>query len=326
MRPALRPLPRRACSSLAGAAADSELGTAEAATAAGKVAQEAGAGKSSVTQTYFTMFKSFIGLGVLALPRAFQQAGYIGGAGAAASMCCAWLRLCSRSSAAARPRVPTVGMAVVALVSFHCMMSLLQCRSLLLRAGTHGAQGAQVTFSDVGQAALGSAGAWAVDVSLVVSQVRGVPAAPHCARARSSRHRLTPAAAGALQIGFSTAYLIFIGHNVQVVVAEVTTLHTSSLPYILACVLVLVPLSWLRSLRRLAWSALLADVAVLVGLLTVYAYATAGLASHHVPVRVSATRAPPRPALARPHRRRARGAGGDAGHVPPLFRHRRVHF
>jgi len=57
--------------------------------------------KATVTQTYFTLAKSFVGIGILALPHAFMQAGYV----------CA-----------------TIGIIVVGYVTYITMLMLVQCR------------------------------------------------------------------------------------------------------------------------------------------------------------------------------------------------------
>ena len=59
--------------------------------------------KAGTVATYFTLFKSFCGLGVLALPSAFRLAGYVGG---------------------------TLGIIVIAGISYHCMSLLLDCSHL----------------------------------------------------------------------------------------------------------------------------------------------------------------------------------------------------
>ena len=188
-------------------------------------AEAEAAHKATVTQTYFTLFKSFVGLGVLALPRAMANGGAVAG---------------------------PVLLTAVAVVSYFAMRLLLWCRTKVPGAEA----GAHVSFSDVGRAAIGTAGGVMVDAALIVSQM-----------------------------GFATAYLIFIGHTVTALVQDMSGASTSMIPYVAACALLLVPLSWLPSLRRLAWAALLADVAIVVGLITVYTYAFGSMAHHGVHVR-----------------------------------------
>eukprot|EP00736_Rhodelphis_marinus_P012315 Rmarinus@m.3485 len=84
--------------------------------------------------TFITLVKSFVGVGVLFLPRGF----YNGGVAFSAAVLC-----------------------VVALVSYYCMMCLIRC-SLKIRGGT---------FGDIGFRAVGSSGQAAVNIALVFSQM-----------------------------------------------------------------------------------------------------------------------------------------------------------
>ena len=204
-----------------------------------QIDQSAAVDKTSVSQTYFTFFKSFIGIGILALPHGFYLAGYIGG---------------------------PAGMIFVAGVSYYCMLMLLDCRELVVaqvRAGTVNSNflpaeirnsasaksdladiardgNLVITYSDIGRAAMGSTGAKLVDFAIVSSQM-----------------------------GFSTAYIIFIGSNVQSALASCSG---SALWSIVASALVC-PLVWLRSLRKLAMGAIFADVAILFGLIVILGFA-----------------------------------------------------
>jgi proton-coupled amino acid transporter len=197
--------------------------------------------KTSVAQTYFTFFKSFIGIGILALPHGFYLAGYVGG---------------------------PAGMVFVSLVSYYCMLMLLDCRDLVVaqvRAGTvnpnflpaeiredEAAKGdlasfardgqLVITYSDIGRAAMGSLGAKLVDFAIVSSQM-----------------------------GFSTAYLIFIGSNVQSALASCS----GSAIWALVAAALVCPLVWLRSLRKLAFGAIFADAAILFGLVVILGFAFA---------------------------------------------------
>ena len=108
-------------------------------------AGEAGRGgerKMSLSVTYLTFFKSFVGLGVLALPGAFLEAGYLAG---------------------------TVGLVAVGGISYYCMKTLVLCKDRAIATGvapTH----RPVTFGDLGMYAFGWRGRLLVDVSLVISQ------------------------------------------------------------------------------------------------------------------------------------------------------------
>lgn len=209
-----------------------------------------GTHKNGTVATYFTLFKSFCGLGVLALPSAFRLAGYVGG---------------------------TLGIIVIAATSYHCMNLLLQCAVLAqtkinsggfsankgiegadgkyednLRTGKStqtgsGEYGASVessttmvmSFGAIGEIAIGKIGSSLVDVCLVLSQV-----------------------------GFATAYLIFIGSNVFSVLNHIGEPST----YIFIAAVAVVPLVWLKDLKHLAFTSLLADAAILFGIITIFAY------------------------------------------------------
>ena len=71
------------------------------------------------------------------------------------------------------------------------------------------------------------------------------------------------------QMGFATAYLIFIGSNVEAALG--TCIGNSSWATI-AAVLVC-PLVWLRSLKKLSFGAILADVAIVFGLIVIFIFA-----------------------------------------------------
>ena len=62
---------------------------------------------TTVTQTYFTFFKSFVGIGILALPHGFALSGYVGG--------------------------PSV-LIIVAAISYYCMALIVECRGDCRRA------------------------------------------------------------------------------------------------------------------------------------------------------------------------------------------------
>ena len=189
--------------------------------------------KLSISQTYLTFFKSFVGLGVLALPSAFLQAGYILG---------------------------TVGLCGVAVISYYCMKLLLLCKDRALAEGLAPAH-VPVSFGDIGMYAFGTVGRLMVDVSLVISQC-----------------------------GFATAYLIFIGRNLHDAVlagaappanSTIAQIKTAVLGsndpisvtgYIMITAAVLVPLVWLKSLKKLAFTSLIADVIIVFGLVVIFIY------------------------------------------------------
>jgi hypothetical protein len=120
----------------------------------GHTAYRGGSGKprvpprqgATLTQTYITFFKSFIGIAILGLPHAFSLAGYI---------------------------LAPLGFFVVAYLSFYCMRLLLACKVQLLKSGeplglTDPAQG--IGYHDVARAALGGRGQTLAEFCLVTSQ------------------------------------------------------------------------------------------------------------------------------------------------------------
>ena len=207
--------------------------------------------KATLAQTYFTFFKSYIGIGVLALPHGFLLAGSVLGC---------------------------IMISVASLTSYHCINLLLDARDTVekqIQQGTvntnvlpdaiqrsddddsgnfdgavDGLAGTSeieveaeeriISYSDIGRAAYGSAGAKVVDFAIVTAQM-----------------------------GFSTAYLIFIGSNVE---AALGTCIGSSSWAVIAAVLV-TPLVWLRSLKKLSFGAILADVAIVFGLIVILIFA-----------------------------------------------------
>ena len=70
-------------------------------------------------------------------------------------------------------------------------------------------------------------------------------------------------------MGFATAYLIFIGSNVE---AALGTCIGSSSWATIAAVLVC-PLVWMRSLKKLSFGAILADIAIVFGLIVIFVFA-----------------------------------------------------
>ncbi|KAF4034925.1 Transmembrane amino acid transporter protein [Phytophthora infestans] len=95
---------------------------------------------ASVKQTIFTIFKSFIGSGILFLPKGFQNGGML---------------------------FSIVGLCVSAALSTFCMLRLVECSTVLLHTHNH----LNVSYGIVGEQAFGTFGRRAVNVSLVLSQI-----------------------------------------------------------------------------------------------------------------------------------------------------------
>ncbi|ETK82679.1 hypothetical protein F442_12187 [Phytophthora nicotianae P10297] len=95
---------------------------------------------ATVKQTVFTIFKSFIGSGILFLPKGFQNGGML---------------------------FSIVGLCVSAALSTFCMLRLVECSTVLLHAHNHH----NVSYGIVGEIAFGAMGRRAVNLSLVLSQI-----------------------------------------------------------------------------------------------------------------------------------------------------------
>lgn len=62
--------------------------------------------KATVSQTYFTLLKSFVGIGILAMPHAYMQAGYIGA---------------------------SIGVILIGWITYVCMIMLVECKQTVER-------------------------------------------------------------------------------------------------------------------------------------------------------------------------------------------------
>lgn len=102
-----------------------------------KDAQLSGA---SVRKTVFTILKSFIGSGILFLPKAFQNGGML---------------------------FSIIGLSISALLSTFCMLRLTTCSNAVMSAYGF----SNVSYGMLGEKAFGRAGRLAVNVSLVLSQI-----------------------------------------------------------------------------------------------------------------------------------------------------------
>lgn len=144
------------------------------------------------------------GAGMLGLPYAFKRSGTVEGA---------------------------VFLVMIAFLSWHAIMTLLQTRRFLVESRHERA----ATYGDVAEAAYGQLGRTTVNLLLVLSQT-----------------------------GFCVAYLVFIGQNL----ASVSSWPTSA--YIMALIPALISLSLVKSLTKLAPFSLVADVLNLFGLLVIF--------------------------------------------------------
>ena len=223
---------------------------------------------ATVPETYFTFFKSFIGIGVLALPYGYLLAGSVLGLclilfASFTSWYCITLLLEARDTVERQIHSGTVNQNVLPDgVSQAVPPSSLkeeghttagndefpekQNDDTFSSSSSSTAPSSlplyttEVSYSDIGRAAYGSKGAKIVDFAIVTAQM-----------------------------GFATAYLIFIGSNVEAALG--TCIGNSSWATI-AAVLVC-PLVWLRSLKKLSFGAILADVAIVFGLIVIFIFA-----------------------------------------------------
>jgi proton-coupled amino acid transporter len=216
------------------------------------------ADKANVCQTYFTFFKSFIGIGVLALPHGFKTAGSVFGVlmilmASTASWYCIGLLMETADiveqqilegtvnpnllpdgvdQASAPPSATSLP--ITPITPSEDIGNKQETTTSKLKVGN------DITYSDIGRAAYGSIGAKIVDFSIVVAQM-----------------------------GFSTAYLIFIGSNVEAALSTcVGPSSWATITAVLVC-----PLVWLKSLKKLSFGAILADFAIVFGLVTILTYA-----------------------------------------------------
>ncbi|TYZ65282.1 hypothetical protein PybrP1_013189 [[Pythium] brassicae (nom. inval.)] len=130
-----------------GHAAYKSFSEADAAAADDATVAAVSRGGASVRKTVFTVLKSFVGSGVLFLPKAFQNGGML---------------------------FSLVGLSVSAALSTLCMLRLTACSNAVRRGSPNNhsiSSGGGVSYGRVGERAFGAAGRVAVNVSLVLSQL-----------------------------------------------------------------------------------------------------------------------------------------------------------
>ncbi len=232
--------------------------------------------KATVAQTYFTFFKSFIGIGVLALPYGYLLAGSVLGLfmiliASYTSWYCITLLLEARDTVERQIHIGTVNSNVLPAGVSQLTPTTDDPDAAAITSATttnnnntdnseqefpkmnessktnsshHATETSlyttEISYSDIGRAAFGSKGAKIVDFAIVTAQM-----------------------------GFATAYLIFIGSNVEAALG--TCIGSSSWATIAA--LLVCPLVWMRSLKKLSFGAVLADCAIVFGLIVIFVYA-----------------------------------------------------
>ena len=165
-------------------------------------------GQASVMETVMLLLKSFVGTGVLFLPKAFYNGGIL---------------------------FSSLVLIFVSTVTYWCFL-------LLIEAKEHTRM---ESFGDIGGALLGGSSRRIILGSIVISQ-----------------------------IGFSSAYVVFVAENLRSFFSNIS--HGESLYGVstLICVqfFLFLPLSMIRDIAKLGFTALIADAFILAGLIYLYSW------------------------------------------------------
>jgi proton-coupled amino acid transporter len=169
--------------------------------------QEKQTGKSSPTGAAMLLLKSFVGTGVLFLPRAFLNGGML---------------------------FSNLVLLGVAGLSYYCFVLLVSTRLVVKHS-----------FGDMGHHLFGNWMRNMINFSLVISQ-----------------------------IGFASAYIVFVSENLQAFVLAVSDCKTNiDIKWmILMQMVVFLPLSLYRNINNIQKLALVADLFILLGLIYLYYY------------------------------------------------------
>lgn len=165
------------------------------------------AGKGTPFGAAMLLLKSFVGTGVLFLPRAYLNGGMV---------------------------FSNVLLLFLALLSYYCFILLVSIRLKV-----------PASFGDMGGKIFGPYFRNAINFSLVISQ-----------------------------IGFSSAYIVFVAENLRAFVLAITRCRTDLDVGIMILIqmIIFLPLSLYRNINHIQKMALLADVFILLGLIYVYYY------------------------------------------------------
>lgn len=172
--------------------------------------------KSSTKKAILLLLKSFVGTGVLFLPKGFQNGGWM---------------------------FSSVSLLFFAVVSYYCFILLIDTKTEV-RVDGYGELGAYLFNSTLKNTVL---------ASIVLSQ-----------------------------IGFAAAYTVFTATNLQSFFYHVFKYNWSLPIWIVIQLVFYLPLSLTRNIARLSATALLADLFILMGLVYVYYYTSAYLASEGI--------------------------------------------
>lgn len=165
------------------------------------------AGKGTPFGAAMLLLKSFVGTGVLFLPRAFLNGGML---------------------------FSNLILLFIALLSYYCFILLVSTRLKV-----------HASFGDMGGQIYGKHFRNLINASLVLSQ-----------------------------IGFSSAYIVFVGENLQAFILAVSKCATT-IPIalvILMQMIIFLPLSLYRNINNIQKMALVADLFILLGLIYIYFY------------------------------------------------------
>ena len=165
------------------------------------------AGKASPFGAALLLLKSFVGTGVLFLPRAFYNGGML---------------------------FSFLVLVLLACVSYYCFLLLVGTRLKV-----------NASYGDMGRLIYGQYFQGLINFSLVISQ-----------------------------IGFASAYIVFVSENLQAFILAVTNCRTV-IPinhFIFAQTLVFLPISLYRNINNIQKMALVADLFIAMGLIYLYYY------------------------------------------------------
>ena len=173
------------------------------------------AGKGTPTGAALLLLKSFVGTGVLFLPRAYLNGGMV---------------------------FSNIVLLVIALLSYYCFLLLVKVRLTV-----------HASFGDMGQKIYGNYFRNLINFSLVLSQ-----------------------------IGFSSAYIVFVAENLQAFILAVSNCETFVRVgwIIFMQMIIFLPMSLYRNINHIQKLALIADVFILLGLIYVYFYDVKTIVAH----------------------------------------------
>ncbi|CAG8446432.1 3361_t:CDS:2 [Ambispora leptoticha] len=162
-------------------------------------------GTASPSKAVFLLLKSFVGTGVMFLPKAFSNGGMI---------------------------FSTIVLMGIGGISLFAFLLLVEARRKI-----------PYSFGDIGGVLFGNWMRYAVLFSITISQ-----------------------------IGFVCAYMIFVAENLASFTKNALDTHLDMKYFILLQVLCFIPLSMIRKIARLSFTALIADAFILFGLIYLYYY------------------------------------------------------